>query len=131
MAKSKENKSMLELGQKQRAGRLLSEYIRAIGDEKTELVDVVVSPDKCERRLVSKAEALARDIWKQANEGDDKLKFEYRKLIIDRIEGKVGTGLTGADIEHPGRSIPDRMSGLNRDRVNRIAKSGEKKSKKT
>jgi len=130
--KSKENKELLELGSKQRAGRLLSEYIRAIGDERVELVDVPVGPDKVEHRLVSRAEKMARDIWKEANEGtDDKLKLEYRKLVIDRIEGKVGTGLTGADIDHPGRNVPDRVSDISRDRLNQMAKSGEKKSKKT
>ena len=130
--KSKENKELLELGSKQRAGRLLSEYIRAIGDERVELVDVPVGPDKVEHRLVSRAEKMARDIWKEANEGtDDKLKLEYRKLVIDRIEGKVGTGLTGADIDHPGRNEPDMVSDISRDRLNQMAKSGEKKSKKT
>jgi len=126
--KPKENKRLTELGQKQRAGKLLSEYIRGIGDERTELVDIVISPDKCERRLVSKAEAMAREIWKEAIDGDDdKLKLEYRKLIIDRIEGKVGTGLTGADIDHPGRNVPDRVSDINRDRINKLAKSAKKK----
>ena len=121
--KPRENKELLELGQKQRAGRLLSEYIRAIGDERTERVDVAIGVDKVEPRIVSKAEKMARDIWKEANEGtDDKLKLEYRKLIIDRIEGKTGTGLTGADIEHPGRNVPDRVSDINRDRINKLAK---------
>ena len=121
--KGKENKRLTELGSKQRAGRLLSEYIRAIGDERTERVDVAIGVDKVEPRIVSKAEKMARDIWKEANEGtDDKLKLEYRKLIIDRIEGKPGTGLTGADIEHPGRDVPDRISDINRDRMNKLAK---------
>jgi len=130
MAKSKENESMLELGQKQRAGRLLSEYIRAVGDEKTEVMDIAISPDEVKHKIVSKAEKLARDIWKEADScSDAKLKLEYRKLIIDRIEGKVGTGLTGADIDHPGRNVPDRVSDVNRDRLNKLAKSGEKKKK--
>jgi len=132
MAKSKENKQLTELGQKKRAGRLLSEYIRAIGDEKTEVMDIATGPDKVKHQIVSKAERLARDIWDKALDGEDeKVKLEYRKLVIERIEGKAGTGLTGADIEHPGRNVPDRVSDLNRDRLNRIAKSGEKKSKKT
>lgn len=123
MAKSKENKKLTELGKKQRAGRLLSEYIRAIGDEKTELVDVVISPDECKRKLVSKAERMAREIWHDANnEEDKKLKLEYRKLVIERIEGKAGTGLTGADIEHPGRNVPDRVSDINKKRLNKLAK---------
>ena len=129
--KSKENKELLELGSKQRAGRLLSEYIRAIGDERVELVDVPVGPDKVEHRLVSRAEKMARDIWKEANEGtDDKLKLEYRKLIIDRIEGKTGTGLTGADIEHPGRNVPDKVSDINKGRLNKLAKRGADANKK-
>lgn len=130
--KNKENKQLLELGQKQRAGRLLSEYIRAIGDERTELVDVIINADKVEHRLISKAERMAREIWDNALEGaDEKLKLEYRKLVIDRIEGKVGTGLIGTDIEHPGRDVPDRVSEENRKRLNRMAQSGEKKTKKT
>jgi len=129
--KSKENEELLQLGQKARAGKLLSEYIRAIGDERTERVDVIVNADKVEPRIVSKAERMARDIWKEALEGtDDKIKLEYRKLVIDRIEGKVGTGLTGADIEHPGRNVPDRVSDINRDRLNKLAQKSEKKPKK-
>jgi len=125
--KPRENKELLELGQKQRAGKLLSEYIRAIGDERTERVDVAIGVDKVEFRIVSKAERMAREIWKQAFDGDEKTKLEYRKLIIDRIEGKTGTGLTGADIEHPGRDVPDRVSDINRDRINKLAKNSEKK----
>jgi hypothetical protein len=126
--KSKENKKLFELGSKQRAGKLLSEYIRAIGDERTEIMDIAVGPDEVKHKIVSKAEKMARDIWEEANKGtDDKLKLEYRKLIIDRIEGKAGTGLTGADIDHPGRNVPDRVSGVNRDRINKLAKQGEKK----
>ncbi|UCF13018.1 MAG: hypothetical protein JSW06_01865 [Thermoplasmatales archaeon] len=139
---AKENKKLTELGQKQRAGRLLSEYIRAIGDERTEVMDIAISPDEVKHKIVSKAERLARDIWDKAlgksftdTDGvdvrpDPKVTLEYRKLVIERVEGKVGTGLTGADIEHPGRSIPDRISGQNRDRLNRMAQGGEKKKSK-
>jgi len=137
--KPKENKRLTELGSKQRAGKLLSEYIRGIGDERTERVDVIVGADKVEPRIMSKAEALARDIWEKAlgkcsidTDGtnvvpDPKITLEYRKLVIDRIEGKVGTGLTGADIDHPGRNVPDRVSDINRDRINKLAKSAKKK----
>lgn len=127
MAKSKENKQMLELGSKARAGRLLSNYLRAIADERTELVDIVVSPDKTERRLVSKAEAIARDMMKMAlpyslgldePDVDPKLKLEYRKLILERIEGKAGSGEETNDERD---KIPERISEINRKRANAIA----------
>jgi len=135
MAKNKENKDLLELGNKRRAGHLLSSYLRAIADEKTELVDVVVSPDKTERRLVSKAEAIARDMFKialpksigdvaEATELGDivkldpKVQLEYRKIILDRIDGKPGTD------DSPGKdedSLPDKISEINKNRVNQIS----------
>ncbi len=125
--KNKENKKLLQLGSKQRAGKLLSSYLRAIANEKTELVDIVVSPDKTERRLVSKAEAIARDMFKVAlpksvademtGPTDPKIQLEYRKLILDRIDGKPGA----EDSEKPKDSIPDRISEINKERVNRIA----------
>jgi hypothetical protein len=120
MSRSKENKELLELGSKRRSGQLLSEYIRAIGTETTELVDVVVDPDTKERRLVTKAEALARDIWKKALEEEDpKLQLDYRKLLYDRIEGKPSAGGKDED-EQKGMSVPDRVSKQNRDRLNKI-----------
>lgn len=119
MAKSKENKKLLQQGSKNRAGRLLSGYLRAIAQEVTELVDVVISPDKVERRLVSKGEAMARDMMRQALEGvDDKIKLEYRKLILDRIEGRAGD--TDKDAKR-GRSVPDRISEINKERINAIS----------
>ena len=128
MAKSKENKQLLELGSKARAGRLLSNYLRAIADERTELVDVVVSPDKTERRLVSKAEAIARDMMRMAlpkslgelaeTEVDFKLQLEYRKLILERIEGKPGSG---EETDSKRDEIPERISEINKKRANAIA----------
>lgn len=119
--KSKENKPLLELGSKVRAGQLISQYLRAIGTEKTELCDVAIGPDKVEHRIVSKAEALARDIFRQALEGaDDKTKLEYRKLVLDRIDGRPGDNPT--DEKGKRGSVPDRVSELNRDRLNKLAK---------
>ena len=124
----KENKPLIELGSKQRAGRLLSNYIRAVATEKTELVDVAVGPDEVERRLVSKAEAIARDILEEAlRSGDAKIKLEYRKLVFDRIEGKPGTE---EELKDRDTSIPDRISEINRDKLNAIAKKPAKKKKK-
>lgn len=112
---------LLELGKKHRSGTVLSNYIRAIATEKTERVDVIISADKVEKKLVSKAEAMARDIWKKALESpDSKEMLEYRKLILDRAEGKPN--VHGSDEEKQKRaSIPDKISEINKHRLNRYA----------
>jgi len=115
MAKSK--RQTTEIGEKVRAGLLVSNYIRAIGDERTE-VATVYSKDGAKPKLMSKAEQLARDIWKQALEAeDDKLKLEYRKLVLDRIEGKAGAQESNLP-QRP--SIPDKISEKGKDRLNRM-----------
>ena len=116
----KENRNMLELGSKRRAGRLLSSYLRAIADERTEVADIAVGPDKVEHRVISKGEMLARDIWHQAITcADAKLKLEYRKLLLDRTEGKPGSGNETEEKKKDG--IPERISEINKNRANRIA----------
>lgn len=120
MAKSRENKEKLELGQKIRAGLIISKYLRAILCEETEVMDVEVSPDKVEHRIVSKAERIAREMVKEAMEGGDaKTKFEYRKLVIERADGKAG--IIPEALEDDRRSIPDKISEMNKRRVNAIA----------
>jgi len=116
-----ENKDLLECGQKARAGRLLSEYLRAIGQE----VDQVTKDDT--PRLISKAEALARHIWAKAlphkadNGADCEPELEYIRIVLDRIEGRPG--VQGKDdAEDNKESVPDRISRMNVERVNRIAK---------
>lgn len=121
MAKSKENKDMLERGEKVRAGLILSKYLRAILQEKTEIADVAVGPDKVERRIVSKAEKIARDMIEQAlNSPDAKTKLEYRKFVIERADGKAGT--VDDAFAKDRDTIPDRVSEMNKNRVNQIAK---------
>jgi len=118
--KPRENKQLLEIGQKKRAGRLLSAYLRAISQEYTEVADIATGPDKVEHRIISKAEALARDMFKQAMEcADAKLKLEYRKLVLDRIDGRPST----EDVEEEKKKagIPERISEINKNRANRIA----------
>jgi hypothetical protein len=124
--KSKENKSLLELGTKQRAGQLISQYLRAIGTEMTELADVAIGPDKVERRIVSKAEALARDMFEKALQHEnEKMRLEYRKIVLDRIDGRPGDNPTDEGGKRV--SVPDRISEMNRDRLNKLAKQGEEK----
>ncbi len=125
---SKENKAMLQRGEKQRAGKLLTSYLRAIGQEMTEVATVFTDSDTGKTKIISKAEALARDIWRKALPPKDEIGtllnakevLEYRKLIIDRTDGKPGANEDKGD--HPGASVPDRVSKLNKDRMNQMAK---------
>jgi len=128
MAKRKsENKNLLELGSKQRAGRLLSEYIRAIGTEVDQVVQDEV-PEGCAPgmpRMVSKAEALARHIWRKAlpHKDDEGVKHEpdlnYVRIVLERAEGKPGT--VEQEKEPSREAIPDRISRINAERLNRIS----------
>ena len=115
-----ENKQLLQQGSKNRAGRLLSGYLRAIAQEMTEIVDIATGPDTVDHRIISKGEAMARDMFDKAlTWADEKVKLEYRKLILDRIEGKAGD--TDGDAKRD-RSVPDRISDLNKARLNATAK---------
>jgi hypothetical protein len=130
MAKKKkpdgENRDMLELGQKQRSGRMLSEYVRAIGSEVTEVI-LDDGPSPGPPKLVSKAEAMARHIWKRALPHTDDLgircepDLDYIKIILDRAEGKPGVVATDSGEDSGKESVPDRISRMNADRANRLA----------
>jgi len=120
VAKRKVDKEKLQLGQKARAGRMISELIRYVGNEKTEIADVYTDPDTCEKKIISKAEAMVRDMWKEALEGEDaKVRLENRKILINRIEGKPEDNQ-----EETGKkkmSVPDRISDINRKKLNQMA----------
>jgi len=128
---TKENKKLLQQGSKNRAGKLLSGYLRAIAQEMTEVATIATGPDSVEKRIISKGEAMARDMFAKALGrttidgqeadclADPKITLEYRKLILDRIEGKAGDTKN----DKPGdRSVPDRISDLNKERLNAAAK---------
>lgn len=118
--KPKENKNMLQRGEKIRAGLIISKYLRAILQEKTELVMVAIGPDEVKQKLVSKGEKIARDMIKEAMESDDpKTLLEYRKLVIERADGRAGTVQEALGEDE--KSIPDRMSEENKARLNRFA----------
>ena len=112
----KKKSAMQQVGEKIRAERVVSEYIRAVGDEKTELEVVFSDADTGKQKLISKAEALARSIWQMAMEcEDEKLKLEYRKLLLDRIEGRPGA--VNETAPQP-RRIPDKVSEKGKQRLN-------------
>jgi len=82
----------------------LTRFLRQIADEKTECMDL--SPETGKDRMISKAEALARIIWRLALGYEEEFtkveegrvvtvkKYHYPNpkfvdIVYDRIEGKV------------------------------------------
>ena len=128
-------KKLTELGAKARAGTLMSTLFRAIASEKTELMQFKVPGDntgKMQTRLVSKAEAIVRDIIQKALPGDEsadaKTQLEYRKLILDRVDGRAGAVVE--DTKSKGESVSKRVSRLNKDFLNDQAKGTTKEKAK-
>ena len=130
-------KKLTELGTKSRAGTLMTTLFRAVASEMTELIAVKVPGNKdgkMKTLLVSKAEAIVRDIVEKAlphklADGeicDAKEQLEYRKLLMDRVDGRVGT-VDAADGKS-GTSIPNKVSEVSKSFLNDIA---VKKKKKT
>ena len=132
----KREKKLTELGAKCRAGQLMSSLFRAVASEKTELIQMKV-PDsktgKMQTLLVSKAEAIVRDIFETAvpkkyADGevpvDAKVQLECRKLILDRVDGRAGT--IGEDTGNKGGSIPDRISEASKSFLNTVAGKAKK-----
>ena len=131
-------KKLTELGAKCRAGQLMSSLFRAVASEKTELISTKVpgSKDgKMQTLLVSKAEAIVRDIVQKAlpnrcgteinDEGvmvviDPKVQMEYRKMVLDRVDGRAGT--IGEDAGDTRATIPDRISEASKGFLNSQAK---------
>lgn len=123
-----ENKDLIELGKKVRSGQILSSYLRALASEVTEVIEDDV-PKGCipgPPRLVSKAERLARYIWRCAlpHVDDNGMMHEpslsYVRLLLERIEGKAA--VAAEDKVNDGReTVPDKVSRMNAERLNRIA----------
>ena len=120
----------------------MSTLFRAVASELTERVNIKVPGEdgKMQTRLVSKAEAIVRDIIQMAmpkrqTDVDDpdyidpKLQLECRKIILDRIDGRAGT--IGEDGPPKGESIPDKISRINKGFLNDQAKAATKEKKKS
>lgn len=131
MAKKSKNK-ISEHGVKTKAGLLLSKFLREIAAEQTELC----KGEDGEDRMVTKAEALARLVWRKAlgytetvqyhdaktgNLGEEKLVHSPDKammhLLFDRIEGKTPSLDSGKN--NP-LTIADRVSQEGKNRINNI-----------
>ena len=117
--------NLRELGNKQRAGKALSELIRSVGTELTEVVQDTSAGVPGPPRIISKAEALARQCWAMALPTTDEDgtvtpgSIDYVKIVLDRSDGKPGSNDTKADDGK--ESVPDKISRLNTDRLNTMA----------
>jgi len=126
MAKKKSPKT--DHGKLQKAGMLLSQFIRTIALEKTALVKI-----DGEDQIVSKAEALARLVWNKALGYTEQKVIEGKltdvihspdkvmiALLWDRMEGRAP--LMNPD-KKDRRNIADRVSEQGKKRSNKIAES--------
>ncbi len=112
---------------KQRAGMILSGLLRDIAEEKTELGGTVDDP-----AMISKAEALARLIWKkglgwteQIHRDNELVDIEhppdrvYVGMLLDRLEGRVAAIETGGKER---RTVADKVGEQSKKRINSISK---------
>ena len=121
---------MASNGRKSKAGKLLTRYLEIIAEEKTEMIKGADGEDK----LATKAEALARLIWKRAlgytelnvkDNVDIVHQPEQSKIgmIFDRIEGRAPTA---------GEDTKDKITAAQRvseQGKNRITEAGGTKDK--
>lgn len=117
-------------GIRTRAGQLLSQYLREISNEETE---VVYDPKTGEDRMATKAEALARIIWRDALGHTEKVKDKdgalvdlvhlpiraAQCLVFDRVEGRAPASTSeGADKMTPAERVSEQG-------LKRIVKAGK------
>ncbi len=75
--------------------------------------------------MVSKAEALARWLWSKAlphidDEGNTvPPDLRVVQIVMDRVEGRAG--IIEQEKAGTGESVPDKISRINADRINRIS----------
>lgn len=114
------------IGDKARAGRMLSEFLRRVAQEKTELTDGTALEDGV---LITKAEAMARNMFKIALGYDEVIANQagvlitkkikpsagMMALIFDRIEGRAAPTNLNDDKK---RTLPKKVSAENKKRIN-------------
>ena len=124
----------LNRGHATKAGQLLSKWLRQIAEEETEFI----KDNDGEDRMVTKAEAIARLIWKKALGYSkteiikgEKIITHYPpdramiNMLLDRIEGRAPMS---TDMGKKKRSIADKVSEQG---TKRITNAGSKTESKT
>lgn len=108
-----------EMGNKRRAGNLISHYLRLV------LQEEVINEDGT---TMIKAEAVARLICDKAighkeTLPDGEIVYhepdkDYVKLLYDRVEGKV---TNSEETKDRGQTLPEKVSEINKDKLNKGA----------
>lgn len=114
-------------GLRTRAGKLLSSFIRQIAEEETEMVK---DPDSGEDRMATKAEKLARDVWRDAlgyteTKIEKDMPVDYihppskvaRAMLFDRIEGRAPLVVGEGDEKI---TVAERVSEQGKKRINEV-----------
>jgi hypothetical protein len=112
---------MNDHGLKTSAGMSLSKFLRNISTETTEVAGL--DPKNGKLRIITKAEALARIIWRMAlgyNDGDKDVppNLACIAMVFDRLEGKVATN---SDTGKKPKSLSSKVGEQAKKRLNRIA----------
>ncbi len=119
--------------EKKKATRILTKFINRVAAEETEVFQE--NSEDCPR-MVTKAEALSRLMWKMALGYTEKSikdvggkKFEDEivhppnagmiALLYDRMEGRVPLA---SEPEHAGRSVSEKVTEQSRNRINAAGK---------
>jgi len=117
------------IGDKAHAGRMLSEFLRRIAQEKTEVTDGTALEDGV---MITKAEAMARQMFKialgyeevTANKAGVLITKKIKPsagmmaLIFDRMEGRAAPTNLNEDKK---RTLPKKVSDENKKRLNDLA----------
>ncbi len=133
---SKERQSKLTShGTKARISPVVSQLFRAIGSEMTEMICLKVPDSKTgamETRLVSKAEAMVRDLYQSAMpiSSKDLVDLDVKEIVL-RGKGQMDARklilahtIDKNAKEQIGETVADKVSDLNKDRLNAMAKGG-------
>jgi hypothetical protein len=116
----------LKCDDKKRINRLITDFIKQVAIEEVCIEDA----DTAENVVITKAEALARQIWDRALGVYKELDLKTGKiktpppdkamiqLIMDRMEGKVADAPKTKDKD--AESIPDMISRKNKERLNKL-----------
>lgn len=117
------------MSNKTKAGRLLSRYIREIADEA--VIPMNDAGAEGGVRMATRAEALARNLWKMA-EGYEEIIDGKKKvhvpdkhiiaLLLDRMEGRVPT--IDAKDRKPKASVAERVGEQSRNRLKNALVAG-------
>lgn len=119
---------------KAKASRLLSQFIRSIAAEATVPVEDAAAENGI--RMETRAEALARQIWKMAEgyteivSGKEKIHAPSKDMIaiiLERMEGRVPT--IDVKDQKPKASVADRVTEQSKERIkNALAKTTDNSS---